>query len=414
MSPTAVLKRFVVRGIGRVTTLAKETRKGIYYRVRETPQGRRLLQKAEFIRSPRDHQSRRDTAQSYVARAAAPVMESDKGFGLTSVEKFENFSAVVETARCLFEKKKALIDEELASFPTWDDITQQKYLKRKDRFLRNLLSDQDLEQNPLLVDFALSDAVLGMATRYLGGVPYLCRVDLVYSLPRPTADNMASQLFHVDPEGLTQVKFFIHMYDVGDSEGPFTFIPADETERIIAEVRALRRRQGKPHSGRYLDEEIHAVSTWEAGCGRARSGCACICSTAPRPNRPTCSTSSDTSQIRCAISPSSTALRQTRIAFPHPPRWRETSSVVLLSVTILFHVTLMTMLRHFEGVLLALADRGHRVRVALPNRRPDLQPPPSHAGHPSISFVSAPYLSLIHISEPTRLLSISYAVFCLK
>ena len=125
MSPTAVLKRFVVRGIGRVTTLAKETRKGIYYRVRETPQGRRLLQKAEFIRSPRDHQSRRDTAQSYVARAAAPVMESAKGFGLTSVEKFENFSAVVETARCLFEKKKALIDEELASFPTWDDITQQ-------------------------------------------------------------------------------------------------------------------------------------------------------------------------------------------------------------------------------------------------------------------------------------------------
>jgi len=98
-----------------------------------------------------------------------------------------------------------------------------------------------------------------MATRYLGGVPYLCRVDLVYSLPRPTADNMASQLFHVDPEGLTQVKFFIHMYDVGDSEGPFTFIPADETERIIAEVRALRRRQGKPHSGRYLDEEIDAV-----------------------------------------------------------------------------------------------------------------------------------------------------------
>ena len=60
-------------------------------------------------------------------------------------------------------------------------------------------------------------------------------------------------------------------------------------------------------------------------------------------------------------------------------------------MTILFHVTLMTMLRHFEGVLLALAERGHRVRVALPNRRPDLQPPPSLAGHQSISFVSAPY-----------------------
>ena len=59
-------------------------------------------------------------------------------------------------------------------------------------------------------------------------------------------------------------------------------------------------------------------------------------------------------------------------------------------MTILFHVTLMTMLRHFEGVILALAERGHRVRVALPNRRPDLQPPPALAAHDLISFVTAP------------------------
>ena len=59
-------------------------------------------------------------------------------------------------------------------------------------------------------------------------------------------------------------------------------------------------------------------------------------------------------------------------------------------MTILFHVTLMTMLRHFESVILALAERGHRVRVALPNRRPDLQPPPALAAHASISFVTAP------------------------
>ena len=35
-----------------------------------------------------------------------------------------------------------------------------------------------------------------------------------------------------------------------------------------------------------------------------------------------------------------------------------------------------------------------------------------HGGFPSDP--SPQYLSLIHISEPTRLLSISYAVFCLK
>ena len=59
-------------------------------------------------------------------------------------------------------------------------------------------------------------------------------------------------------------------------------------------------------------------------------------------------------------------------------------------MTVLFHVTLMTMLRHFEGVLLALAEKGHRVRVALHNRRPDLVPPATLTGHPAISFVRAP------------------------
>eukprot|EP00658_Telonema_sp_P-2_P016495 TRINITY_DN16408_c0_g1_i3.p1 TRINITY_DN16408_c0_g1~~TRINITY_DN16408_c0_g1_i3.p1 ORF type:complete len:232 (-),score=52.33 TRINITY_DN16408_c0_g1_i3:49-744(-) len=48
--------------------------------------------------------------------------------------------------------------------------------------------------------------------------------------------------------------------------------------------------------------------------------------------------------------------------------------------------------------------------------------PGGHAGGASVTILSAPIgdsasalpLSLIHISEPTRLLSISYAVFCLK
>src|SRR5674536_266434 len=41
-----------------------------------------------------------------------------------------------------------------------------------------------------------------------------------------------------------------------------------------------------------------------------------------------------------------------------------------------------------------------------------------HAGRcpaqPDVPVLPALHLSLIHISEPTRLLSISYAVFCLK
>jgi len=57
---------------------------------------------------------------------------------------------------------------------------------------------------------------------------------------------------------------------------------------------------------------------------------------------------------------------------------------------ILFHVTLMTMLRHFEDVLLSLAERGHTVRIASSERRPDVAPPPALAAHPRVSFVACP------------------------
>ena len=255
----AAAKRNIAWVIRRAAMQMKEARKKLYYRVRETPKGHALLQAAEFMRSPRDHRLRRSVGQEYIAHTAAPPMDPAKRYGITSVEKFENFDAVVGVSRALFERKKAAIEEELAGFSDWHERKQQKYLKRKDKFLRNLLNDKDLQRNPELLDFALSDPVLGMAARYLGAIPYLCRVDIVYSLPRASEDNIASQLFHVDPEGLTQVKFFIHLYDVGEPEGPFTFIPADETTRILAAIRALRREQGKPHVGRYLDEEIDAV-----------------------------------------------------------------------------------------------------------------------------------------------------------
>ena len=57
---------------------------------------------------------------------------------------------------------------------------------------------------------------------------------------------------------------------------------------------------------------------------------------------------------------------------------------------ILFHATLSTMLRHFDGVLRELADRGHTVRIATPDDRRNVAAPAVLTGHERISFVSAP------------------------
>lgn len=56
---------------------------------------------------------------------------------------------------------------------------------------------------------------------------------------------------------------------------------------------------------------------------------------------------------------------------------------------ILFHVDLLTMLRHFDGVLLELAGRGHTISVASPERG-DVPAPSSIRSDSRIAFIDAP------------------------
>ena len=137
---------------------------------------------------------------------------------------------VIATCRQVFADKGGRLGDD-SSTPAADSHLGGRRMKGD--YLRNLLSNDDLRHYPRLVDFALSDAAMGMAASYLGTIPYLNRVDLLYSIARASEDKVSSQLFHVDPEGLTQVKFFINVFDVGEGEGPFTFIPADDTARIL-------------------------------------------------------------------------------------------------------------------------------------------------------------------------------------
>ena len=169
---------------------------------------------------------------------------------------------MLATSRRLFEIKQAKIAEQMAGFDGWSPEKQAKFLQRKQSFYRHLLKDEDLRRNPDLVEFALSEKMLGPVTQYLGMVPYLTRVDLVYSVSRGTDEKIESQLFHLDHEGLRQVKYFIYVYDVDEPEGPFTFLPADTSFRVVNDVRAWRKRHGgrDVESRRYLDDEITAVN----------------------------------------------------------------------------------------------------------------------------------------------------------
>ena len=252
MAKKSRVTRFM-HAAGQLGMRVRHRRNDVFYRLRSTPGGYAFLQATERVLSPLEIPRRRRAAGVFNARNGRPVMDAAGGWGAVGPANFAGLDRVLAASQTIFEQKLA------ADRGLQRSTGDSKNLLEKRRFLRNLLLDDDIRQHPELLDFALSDDALGIATSYLGMVPYLNRIDLLYSTPREADDLIKSQLFHVDPEGLTQVKFFINVFDVGEPEGPFTFLPADASMRVLTGVRDLRRAHGKPHVGRYTDEEVEAA-----------------------------------------------------------------------------------------------------------------------------------------------------------
>jgi hypothetical protein len=251
-----------LKPLGEVSRQARRAQKDLYFWARQNTGGQVLLESTAWMRAPNDRRQRRRAARDYIASRPAGGLEPSGGYEVLSFDTVPEFAPVLATCRRLFDAKR--VEPRPEGFESWPADRQAKFLSRKQSFFRYLLTDRDLRQNPELVEFALGDQTLGAATRYLGMVPYLSHVDLVYSLPRPGGSNIDSQLFHLDPEGLRQVKFFIQIFDVGEPQGPFSFIPADTSTRVLQDIAAWRKQHGIEPSRRYSDEEVAAVGGRQA------------------------------------------------------------------------------------------------------------------------------------------------------
>jgi hypothetical protein len=125
----------------------------------------------------------------------------------------------------------------------------------KKAYLKPVLHEKDLQEHAEIVDYALNPKLLGAAKRYLGVLPRLRYVQFLWTPMNETAAG--SQLFHFDHMPGRQLKLFAYLTEIREENGPFVFIPADASERIVA---ALGVPFEDAHRRRYPDEEIEALS----------------------------------------------------------------------------------------------------------------------------------------------------------
>jgi hypothetical protein len=106
----------------------------------------------------------------------------------------------------------------------------------------DLLSGDRYETAPPFFDLALSDEILQLASDYLGELPVLLIPRLWWTRPEPQAERGLTQMFHRGrpnaPHIRRQAKFLFTMSDVDENSGPFHFITAELSERIIPDYRS--------------------------------------------------------------------------------------------------------------------------------------------------------------------------------
>ncbi len=193
------------------------------------------------------------------------IMNPASGYGWLPKGSLSKVPAAVEFAKKVLEEKRN------------DEPERTKDGKVKERYLVHLLVPSRYEEAPPLFDLALSDEVLQIATEYLGEVPVLLRVQIMWS---PVNSKMrGSQYYHRDGRKWLQrrVKFVIAAGDMDEDCGPFTFLPGDVSERISDQFSGFKMqdRVDDEEMYRYIkrDDELKFLGPAESGLVLDTSRC---------------------------------------------------------------------------------------------------------------------------------------------
>ena len=100
---------------------------------------------------------------------------------------------------------------------------------------------EDRSYNSAINRLAMHPEVLRVVSKYMGALPLLYRINVLYS-PNNETVEYSSQFYHLDPEDVIMCKIFIFVEDVDADTGPTTLLPAD---RSMTVRHAITYRKGR-------------------------------------------------------------------------------------------------------------------------------------------------------------------------
>ena len=122
------------------------------------------------------------------------------------------------------------------------------------RFLLTIDADENLLKLPSIHNLITSDYIHHALSDYFTCPYTLSTIRLWWSSANDTSIN--SQLYHLDEEDLSQVKLLININNITEEHGPFTFLNAITSDKIISNFRVGKKK--------FLDEEVSVAANKSA------------------------------------------------------------------------------------------------------------------------------------------------------
>lgn len=106
-------------------------------------------------------------------------------------------------------------------------------------YTNNMALANPLISIPIIQEVAFSDCIIDLAGSYLGVFPALGSLNLRKSFANGLPE-FDTQFFHVDPNSLRFLKFFMYLNDVDENGGPFTYVQGSHKKRFKGWQRKYR------------------------------------------------------------------------------------------------------------------------------------------------------------------------------
>lgn len=194
----------------------------------------------DFTRDPSDYIERRRMARELLANSRwRGFMPKDKGYCFIDPAIIPSLGSAVKAAQALQGKREK-------DFVHTD--------AKAEAFRTGILSAEDLKTHPEMMEFALDRNMIEIVSDYLGTLPRLWGADFMYSIAK-SEDAHNSQLWHLDKPEVNYIQVFICLNEIGDKNGPFTFLPAGPSQRVCEETGYHHR--SSLGNGRMVDEEFN-------------------------------------------------------------------------------------------------------------------------------------------------------------